>query len=66
MRIHESFRSLARTAREQGWKITQTKRGHLKWTAPGGGAVITASTPSSARSVWHSRAELRRSGLKDG
>lgn len=64
MHIPEHLRHLARKARAEGWSITQTGSGHLRWKPPSGRAVITGST--SHRKGFGPRMErrdLERAGL---
>jgi hypothetical protein len=64
LHIPEHLRTLAKRARAEGWEITHTGSGHLKWTAPRGQIVITGST--SHRKGFGPRMErrdLERAGL---
>ena len=63
--IPEGLRDEARRALDQGWTITRTGSGHLKWQPPGGRPfVITPATPSAGhRSILNSRALLAGAGL---
>jgi hypothetical protein len=64
VKIPESYRGIARTARKEGWTITRARKSqHLHWRSPSGRLVVTPSTPSCANSVHHALAELRRAGL---
>jgi hypothetical protein len=65
LRIPESLRDMARTARSRNWTISLRGSGHLKWRSPDGEIVITPSTPSDSRSAKNARARLRRAGLKE-
>lgn len=65
MKLPESYRDIARTARKAGWTITRRRRsGHLRWESPSGAVVFSPSTPSSSRSAENVLAELRRAGLQ--
>ncbi len=64
VRVPEPLRATARLARRRKWKITLAGSGHLRWHAPDGTVVVTASTPSDHRSTRNSRAALRRAGLR--
>lgn len=64
MRIPEHLRPLARRARAEGWVITRTGSGHLKWRPPRGPAVITGSTPQrKGFGPRMERRDLERAGL---
>jgi hypothetical protein len=65
VKLPESYRDIARTARKEGWTITRARRSqHLHWRSPSGRLVVTPSTPSSSQSRYHALAELRRAGLQ--
>jgi hypothetical protein len=63
VKIPEPYRSLARKARDEGWTIAATRRGHLAWRSPSGALIITASTPSDGRAYRNTCADLKRAGL---
>ena len=64
MKIPKHLRPLARRARAQGWTITVTGSGHLKWNPPRGQAVITGSTPQRhGHGPRNARKALARAGL---
>jgi hypothetical protein len=66
LKVPEPLRRLAAAARADGWLLTVTGGGHLKWMPPQGGApVFTASTPGDWRSSRNARAKLRRAGLNE-
>lgn len=54
------LKQLREEAEDRGWKITKTNGGHLKWTAPKGGFIYTALTPSDRRAVKNIRAMMKR------
>lgn len=59
------LKKIALVAVEQGWRITMTGSGHLRWLPPQGGSpVFTASTPDDYRTVRNCRSSLRRAGLR--
>jgi hypothetical protein len=66
LRIPEPLRTLAALAHRLEWTVTHTRSGHLRWQAPDGAYVITASTPGDRRAVRNERARLRRAGLTEG
>jgi hypothetical protein len=45
LKIPDHLRLLAKQARAEGWEITPTGSGHIRWKSPGGPIVITGSTP---------------------
>jgi predicted RNA binding protein YcfA (HicA-like mRNA interferase family) len=47
-------------ARARGWQVAPTCGGHWKLTHPGGGIVVTSSSPSDHRALANLRAQLRR------
>jgi len=54
-------------AKKQGWKISKTGSGHLRWVSPDGESVITPATPGKGnRSLENMKANLRRAGLDFG
>lgn len=57
------FRHLARAARDEGWSISYTGSGHLRWISPEGERVIRPSAPGKQRAYLYLRAALRRAGL---
>ncbi len=61
--VPRMFRPLAQRALAQGWTIEKTSKSHLRWQAPTGEVVFTASTPSDRRVVMNVRSDLRRRGL---
>jgi hypothetical protein len=63
--MRKDLRRLAAEAQRQGWSVEKTGGGHLKWVAPSGARVYTASTPSDPRAFANVRAMLRRAGLAD-
>ena len=59
------YRVAAITAIQQGWRLSLTGGGHLRWTPPGDeSTVFTPSTPSDYRGVLNCMAQLRRAGLR--
>lgn len=60
---NRDFRDLAQLALAQGWEINKTNGGHLRWKAPAGALIFSASTPSDRRAVANLRSQLRRAGL---
>jgi len=56
---------LAQAAKEQGWSLGTTKKGHLRWVPPDPKKpiVIGSGTPSDHRSIKNFLGQLRRSGF---
>ena len=64
MKIPKHLRPAARRARAEGWTITYTGSGHLRWRSPRGQAVITGSTPERrGHGPRNARRALARAGL---
>lgn len=64
MKVKRELRPLVSAAIEQGWEVTLTGGGHLRFKAPTGALVFCASTPSGGRrSIENTEAMLRRAGL---
>lgn len=55
---------LTELAEGQGWVVTHTRNGHVKYQSPTGEIVIGSATPGGARSTLNTRARLRRAGLQ--
>jgi hypothetical protein len=64
-RIPEPLHAAARAARRARWSITRTRSGHLRWKAPDGTVIVTASTPSCSAGSRNAIARLRRAGLRE-
>jgi hypothetical protein len=63
VKIPEPYRSLARKARDEGWTIAATRRGHLAWRSPSGALIVTPGTPSESRGYRNTVAAFKRAGL---
>lgn len=60
-----AIQPLVDAAHEQGWSVSHTPGGHIKFIAPDGAIVHGPSTPhGNKRSFENARAQLRRAGLK--
>jgi len=57
-------RNLIKAARKQGWRVTLSKNGHLKFVPPDPEAPIVhaGGTPSDVRATRNLIADLRRTG----
>lgn len=63
MKIPKDLQSTADQAREAGWTIERTRKGHLAWKSPKGETVFCPGTPSDCRSAQNVIGKLRRAGL---
>lgn len=64
IRVARELRPFVIAAIEQGWTVTKTGGGHLRFQPPKGAPVFTPSTPGGGnRSIDNTRAQLRRAGL---
>lgn len=62
--LSKELMSMARMARDQGWEVTETGGGHLKWTPPGGGEFyISSASPSSQRTIVNVKKDLATRGM---
>ena len=59
------MKSLEKAAKEQGWEIGHTKKGHPRWVPPDPSKpiVIGSGTPSDYRAIKNFLAQLKRSGF---
>jgi predicted RNA binding protein YcfA (HicA-like mRNA interferase family) len=60
-----SLREIEKAAKEQGWGVGRTQKGHLKFVPPDRtkNIVIGSGTPSDRRSIKNLLAELKRQGF---
>lgn len=65
MRVHKSLRPIVDEALREGWEVTHTKNGHLRFAHPCGALVFGASTPSDHRTVKNLRGHLRQEMRKN-
>lgn len=54
---------LAKEAIRQGWDVSKTNGGHLKWVSPSGSFFYSALTPSDPRSLKNIQRDLRVNGF---
>ncbi|WP_313024546.1 type II toxin-antitoxin system HicA family toxin [Pseudomonas lopnurensis] len=59
-RGHKRLLPLIEFALSEGWEVSRTGGGHLKFTKPGLPPIFTSSTASDHRSSENARARLRR------
>lgn len=57
---HDSVRRLAEFALAEGWTLTRSNSGHLKFSKAGFTPIFTSCTPSDHRTERNARAQLRR------
>lgn len=57
---HDSVRRLAEFALSEGWTLTRSNSGHLKFSKAGFTPIFTSCTPSDHRTPLNTRALLRR------
>lgn len=64
MKACAKTKDLIELAREQGWTVESTKKGHITFLSPDGRhRIVCGSTESDHRAVRNTRARLRRAGL---
>lgn len=62
---NRDLREIADQLVEQGWTISYTRSGHLRWLSPvTGQSVFSGSTPSCWRGILNLKTKLRREGAK--
>ncbi|WP_237860652.1 hypothetical protein [Pseudomonas sp. PGPR81] len=57
---HDSVRRLAEFALSEGWTLSRSNSGHLKFSKSGFTPIFTSCTPSDRRTERNTRALLRR------
>lgn len=59
------LRDLEKAAKDQGWEVGRTKKGHPKFVPPDRTKkiVVGSGTPSDWRAIMNLLAELKRQGL---
>ena len=63
MKNRKEYIQLAKQAEKQGWIVTKTNGGHLKWRSPNGVALFSAYSSGDTRSVKNFRSQLRMAGF---
>lgn len=63
MSMNKEIAKLIKKARQQGWRVEQTKNCHYKFFAPNGTIVVAPSTPSSSRGFKNLKSHLRARGF---
>lgn len=66
MASKSDFKRLIKDAEKAGWTVEPSRGGHLKWKAPTGAVVFSASTPSDHRAIKNHLSLLRKAGLNLG
>jgi len=56
----ENLRVLVKFAEVNGWTVSRTHGGHIKFTKSGLGSIYTSSTASDCRSGLNAKARIRR------
>jgi predicted RNA binding protein YcfA (HicA-like mRNA interferase family) len=65
MAAKKELKDIVKTAEMQGWRVENTKKGHLTFFAPDGiNMLTTGGTPSEHRAIANLLASLRRYGFK--
>ncbi len=65
MKIPDCYKELARTAKRQGWVISQTNNNHLRWVNPEGRSTFTPGSPSvNGTGIIRIKSKLKRAGLR--
>ncbi|MBA6133889.1 hypothetical protein [Pseudomonas juntendi] len=62
---HDSVRRLAEFALSEGWTLSRSNSGHLKFSKSGFTPIFTSCTPSDRRTERNTRALLRRAEAQD-
>lgn len=65
-RGHKRLLPLIEYALREGWDVTRTPGGHLKFTKPGLPPIFTSSTAGDYRAGRNARAQLRRANRDTG
>ena len=63
MTTNKELRVLEKQAINQGWRVSYSNGGHLKWIAPNGKVVFTSATPSDGRAIANITSNLKAAGL---
>lgn len=56
----EGLRRLVFFALAEGWQVSRTRGGHLRFSKQGCASIFTSGTPSDHRSTRNAHARLRR------
>ncbi|HGY9634201.1 hypothetical protein LU689_20890 [Pseudomonas asiatica] len=62
---HDSVRRLAEFALSEGWTLSRSNSGHLKFSKSGFAPIFTSCTPSDHHSERNTRALLRRAEVQN-
>jgi hypothetical protein len=60
IRVSKAMRPIVDQAAKEGWNISLTSNGHIRFTHPCGALVHGPSTPSDHRGLKNLKATLRR------
>lgn len=58
--VGKDLQGLVAFAQGEGWTVTRTEGGHLRFTKPGRAPIYTSSTASDFRADRNARSRLRR------
>lgn len=58
--LKKKLHDLACFAIGQGWSVSRTNGGHIRFTKAGCATIFTSSSPSDHRAEHNARAQLRR------
>jgi predicted RNA binding protein YcfA (HicA-like mRNA interferase family) len=64
VRIPKVYADLASLAKAQGWVLSVTRGGHIRWQGPDGRVVFSPASPSEPRGLHNFRSQLRHAGLR--
>jgi hypothetical protein len=62
--LREGLRRLVAFAESEGWTVSRTLGGHIRFTKVGRGSIFTSSTAGDHRSGLNALARLRRAERK--
>jgi predicted RNA binding protein YcfA (HicA-like mRNA interferase family) len=58
----KDIKQLIKKAEKQGWIVSLSKGGHLRWKSPDGKMLFCSATPGDVRMIKNHEAEMRRNG----
>jgi hypothetical protein len=61
---NKEINSLIVIAEKQGWNITQSRSGHIKWLSPTGAIVFSAFSPSDRHAYKNIKKQLIAKGIE--
>jgi len=61
----KDIKRIIQEAKDQGFTVSKSKSGHIKWHAPDGKSIVVSSgTPSDSRAMANMKSRLKRVGLR--